>query len=431
MRRAADGAYWASWAATRSLVDRLTRELLDDCAAPAEPDSNDRVAAARLAALGVEVTTQGDPKLTQEAEIRMNAVSWLKRDRERTAHREDLSCGARGRPPTRRLMARICRLTGQLEAARLWQEAGQWDRERLAACGGPRAGSMWAAPLDGMTQLLSNGHCRLASLKRIGGISLARGLRCECKSKSGAVCRADLGLRGEHFDLCRHAASRIRPHTAMVAMLARRCRASGAHVDVERVVPHLCVWKSDHACIDAVMDVVAWWPGRLLQHCVDCTIRSPHATRYGVEEDITGRAQREKHRRYGEEVWPLATTTYGRLGEEGDALLEVLVAEARAADGESTATQRGAVSSWRRDIERAVQHALADQIMIALGSSGLFAWGSASRVAASATLHESHELSADQLTRIAASRQAALRRREAKAANSAPFNLFAPSLTPA
>ena len=413
--QAANGAYWASWASTRPLVERLTTELLRMAPAWTDPDSDDTAAAAALAEAGVEVTTDGAATLGQDALAEVNAVPWLRRDLDREEHKIDLRCGARGSPPTHRLMGRIGRLSAQLAAARLWDKADVWDKERLAACGGPKAGSLWAAPLDGNTQLLGNGHWRIASLRRLGGISLPRGLRCACQNKKGAPCGQLLGERGEHLDLCRWGASKLRPHTSMVHALARRCRQSGAHVDVERVVPDMAIWTTTDECIDAVLDVVSWWPGRLQQHSVDCTIRSPHASRYGVCEDITGRAQREKHRRYGQTVWPLATTTYGRVGDEGDALIELLASEARAAGGDDIATQRGAAAGWRRDIERAVQHAIADQVLLALGAAGVHAWSSASRAASSAATDPEHVLSADQLIRIEAARDAAIRRREAKA----------------
>ena len=125
-------------------------------------------------------------------------------------------------------------------------------------------------------------------------------------------------------------------------------------------------------------------------------------------------------------VWPLATTTYERMGEEGDALIELLVSEARAAGGDEVATQRGAAASWRRDLERAVQHAIADEVLVALGATGVHAWSSASRAAISATTGSEHVLSADQLIRIGAARKAAVRRREAKARTSSLFDALDP-----
>ena len=103
----------------------------------------------------------------------------------------------------------------------------------------------------------------------------------------------------------------------------------------ERAVPNLATWSEGDTCTDAVMDLVCRWPGRVNQYLIDVTIRSPHAVRYGVSEDITGRASREKHTKYGSTVWPLASTTYGRIGEEGEALISVVICEARAA-GAST-----------------------------------------------------------------------------------------------
>ena len=139
-------------------------------------------------------------------------------------------------------------------------------------------------------------------------------------------------------------------------------------MDIERAVPELAVWK-DSACVDAIMDAIAWWPGRLQRHLVDVTIRCPHAARYGPGDDVTQRAENEKHHRYGQSVWPLAYTSYGRLGREGQQLLELLSAEAREAAGLYD-TQRSVVAAWRRDLERCLLFAIADGALQALGATG-------------------------------------------------------------
>ena len=164
----------------------------------------------------------------------------------------------------------------------------------------------------------------------------------------------------------------MRPHRSVVSSLAWLGRRGGAHVDTERAIPELAAWNGDE-CTEAIMDAVIWWPGRLQQHLVDVTIRCPHAARYAPEEDATQRAEKEKHRRYGESVWPLAFTTYGRLGQEGLQLLELLAAEARDAAGLYD-TQRAVVASWRRDLERSLLFAIADGALQALGAGGCCKW---------------------------------------------------------
>lgn len=214
---------------------------------------------------------------------------------------------------------------------------------------------------------MPNGHWRVATLKRLGALTPPPGACCAHMNRAGQRCGQQLGADALHLDLCRHATGRLRPHTAGVQSLAQRSRRAGANVDVERCIPELAIWHSEERCVDAIMDLVTWWPGRLQQFLLDLTIRSPHASRYGITEDITGRAGQEKHRRYGEAVWAIAMTTYGRLGYEAMRALDLLAGEAKAAGGDPS-TQRGLTSRWRADLERAVLHAIADQHLLALGA---------------------------------------------------------------
>ena len=215
--------------------------------------------------------------------------------------------------------------------------------------------------------MMPNGQWRVATLKRVGALTPPQGARCAHMNRAGQRCGQLLGPDAVHLDLCRHAAGRLRPHTAGVQSSAQHSRRLGANADVERCVPELAVWPTEEKCTDAILDVVAWWPGRLQQFFLDLTIRSPHASRYGITEDITGRASREKHRRYGEAVWAIAMTTYGRMGYDAIRALDLLAGEAKAAAGDPL-TQRGLASRWRAELERAVLHAIADQHLLALGA---------------------------------------------------------------
>ena len=133
----------------------------------------------------------------------------------------------------------------------------------------------------------------MASLRRLGAVSLSPSLPCKSTSRKGVLCNQPFGQDDIHFDLCQVGGGRLRPHGAQVAALGRQCRMAGAFVDIERVVPDLAAWTGDDDCTDAIMDLVCWWPGRVNQYLIDVTIRSPHAARYSVTEDITSRASRE------------------------------------------------------------------------------------------------------------------------------------------
>ena len=127
----------------------------------------------------------------------------------------------------------------------------------------------------------------------------------------------------------------------------------------------------------------------------------------------TARAAREKHRRYSEEVWPLAYTSYGRLGGEGIRFLELLCAEAREASG-SYETQRGLVASWRRDLERALLHAIADSALQSLGAKGLCLWEVDATTRLGPAAASCLDLAPDVLQTVELKRQAAITCRSRK-----------------
>lgn len=362
---AADGAQWASWLTTRELCHSLAAEI-GAPAYPVGPPQDIKDAQRRLSDRGVLVELDGKVGLTQHAAAELALVDWIATDRiaEHTWQRQ--------RQPTHRLLGRIGSLCSQLDVVALWRASEQEDRDRIQAASGRQVGATWTAPMQGSTQIFPNGHWRMATQMRLGTLRLPPNIHCAMPKAGGKPCRAILDTRGLHTLLCKAGPSRLRPHRSVTSSLAQLCRRSGAHVDIERTVPELATWK-DGGCVDAVMDAIAWWPGRLQRHLIDITIRCPHAARYTPGEDATQRAENEKHHRYGQDVWPLAYTSYGRLGQEGQQLLELLCAEARDASGIYD-TQRSVVAAWRRDLERSLLFALADGALQALGAIGCRIW---------------------------------------------------------
>ena len=168
---------------------------------------------------------------------------------------------------------------------------------------------------------------------------------------------------------CAAGPARLRPHTSVLTALAEVLRAARGNVDVERALPSVRVTSGVGVLEEAVMDVTAWWPGDAAWYAVDVTIRHPGAARYGAAGRRAGvaaqMAEREKHRRYGPEVIPLAFESGGRLGDEGAAGLEQLAAVAAAS--ECITTSRGLVTRWRQRLEAALLFALVDATLLALG----------------------------------------------------------------
>ena len=202
----------------------------------------------------------------------------------------------------------------------------------------------------------------------------------------------------------------MRPHRAVQNFCASQLRDAGASVDLERVVPALHRWgparsatsarvrrergapaegtqaaastgpdagsevRAEQAeeCEEAVLDVVACWPGQCAQHCIDVTIRCPYGVRYertGVAAGVASRtSEKEKKARYGPTVLPLAYETLGRLGLESQHALQQLAQQARCFASDAVGRGKRLVSAWRREQERALLWAEADVVLVSLGA---------------------------------------------------------------
>ena len=186
------------------------------------------------------------------------------------------------------------------------------------------------------------------------------------------VCGRAMGKWCEHALLCKCGPARLRPHRALAGVLARELRDCGAEVDLERVVPDLSnIAAEDPEKRDAVMDIVANFPGSYAMHYVDVFIRCPHAARYTRAADVPGsaaaKAADEKRERYGPLVLPLVFESQGRLGLDGRRALETLALHASATMRDQWAVQR-LVPRWHACLERAVMFATAEIVLLALGS---------------------------------------------------------------
>ena len=193
----------------------------------------------------------------------------------------------------------------------------------------------------------------------------------------------DRGLR--HVWHCQTGVARLRIHNAIAGTAANDLRAAGGHVDVERAMPAMAKFLPDGTVEEAIMDVTAWWPGALEWYGVDVTVRYAGATRYSGAPRRAGQAanaaEREKHRRYGRDVLPLAFEAGGRLGPASMRALQRL-ADAAAASSGGLLNRTALLAKWRRHLEGALLFASADAMLCALGRSQAGAqtaarWGSA------------------------------------------------------
>ena len=152
----------------------------------------------------------------------------------------------------------------------------------------------------------------------------------------------------------------------------RTLRAAGAEVDYERHVPHMYQWDPEKRVYrEAILDVVAVWPGDSAMRCYDVTIASPHAARVNNPWRRPGVAARAgeatKARRYGRQVRPLSFESYGRLGPHSLTCLREAAREA-SLFGRSDMSARQVEQRWRADMELALAYAQADAMLAAKGA---------------------------------------------------------------
>ena len=173
-----------------------------------------------------------------------------------------------------------------------------------------------------------------------------------------------------HPQLCKQGPARMRPHRALAHALARVLRACRAEVDIERVVPELVQVGDNGVVHEAVMDLVATFPGSVRPLYIDVTIRCPHAARYVQAATAPGQAAaggvKDKRDRYGTDVLPVVFETYGRAAPETLRSLEMIATHAGCCLRDAWAAPR-LVPRWRATLERIVQFAAADIDLLALG----------------------------------------------------------------
>lgn len=193
-------------------------------------------------------------------------------------------------------------------------------------------------------------------------------------------CCAPIDRRGVHFHLCQVGTARFRPHRAVLVRLAKLFKAAGAHVDIERACPELYQrldetgargnqvpatrWK------EAILDVVAKFPGGNTQYKLDVTLRSAYAESYGTTHTCVGLAaaagERHKLDRYGPTVLPIAFETLGRMGPASVSCMESLLLEAQVWGRERFNPVR-TMAQWRLALETTLAYEVAEVALQNLG----------------------------------------------------------------
>ena len=356
-------AYWASWAANVDRVRATCAEHGRDFGGEEWKQGAER-AAAELHLQGVAVHKDRVAAFTQGAAAEEDASPWKERG------------GRATRPGSgQRQMSSILRLLEQRQATKLWQNTPAGRQAELLGAGGEGTGMTWTACPDSSSKVLPDAHWRVATNLRLGSLRAHPEARCNLRSKAthNRPCGRclDQGLR--HVWHCRTSTARLRVHNAIARTLALLLQAAGGNVDLERAVPAMAVEKPDGKVTDAILDVTCWFPGRIEWFALDVTIRFPGSKRYVGAARKAGEAasvgEREKVRRYGQDVLPLAFETGGRLGAASMRSLQTLALAAQASSI-GASTTRGLANQWRRRLEEVLVFACADVMLAATQGSG-------------------------------------------------------------
>ena len=122
------------------------------------------------------------------------------------------------------------------------------------------------------------------------------------------------------------------------------------------------------------MDITCWFPGTGAWRLLDVTVRAPYAAGVASAAAVPGAAgaggERDKRRRYGPAVAPVAFETFGRVSPESMAVLLQLASEAAAANPAISA--RALYGRWRQRLERELLFADADVVHLGLAGTAEF-----------------------------------------------------------
>ena len=342
-----DIALLASWDSHQKRARELCTAL-DRAGDHTDADAEALEAERALERKGLRVRRDKHPEMTEAARAELAPTAWSD-----TPH---LACPGQ---PVRQLGAGL-RILERLHACRLWTRLDATGRTRILSAGGPQTGMTWTGLPDPGMRTMPDEHWRVSTAERLGLLVCPPGIPCGLpRARNKGCCGKilDRGLR--HVWHCKTGAARLRIHRSLQFTFARDLRASGGHVDVERAMPSMAIFNEDGSIEESIMDITVWWPGSTAWFGLDVTIRYAGATRYVGAQRTAGKAadiaEREKHRRYGRDVLPVAFEAGGRLGLDSMASLQRLAdAAVTAAGGGRVLTRQGLVAQWRRRLEGAL-----------------------------------------------------------------------------
>ena len=220
---------------------------------------------------------------------------------------------------------------------------------------------------------MSTDHFLTAMRLRLADLDLGSGATCQMEKGNGDDSRRaePLDRRGEHCLKCRKGRARYGTHRAMEVALQKCLKQNGIYADMERNVPDLYKKAENGSVKEAVLDLVVRAPANPRSRFIDVTIRCPqrkdkdHGEAPGEMAEL---GERDKARRYGAHVMPLAFESYGRMGPESMMTLRQLTWDASTV--QKCAVHRLATmmySDWRTKLERTLLLEVADIALCCLG----------------------------------------------------------------
>ena len=288
-----------------------------------------------------------------------------------------------------RLFGRIMRGLDTLQAVELHRQANPDQQARMLSAAGASVGAFWSAVPTDDAQRLTNAQWNMALRLYLGhGFAFPPDVRCQLTTQDGEVCMKPLDDTLKHVTVCMNGPAKTRAHRALMTVLRRALEKSGAAVDEERVVPEWYKMQRDGSIKEARLDLVVHYPGSSAVERIDVTVFSPFSAVHQRGESASSAsirpgaaakvAEKSKHVRYGPDVAPLAFESFGRLGQEGHALLARLRRAALDYGKRKPGGGRPVGLNLRRlrlHMESALFREVADAALLALGCKASLALG--------------------------------------------------------
>ena len=273
--------------------------------------------------------------------------------------------------PERHLLSHYLRHAAETRYKGMLEAADASDRTRLLSASGPTAGSSFTSPLNNDGVSYSDRQWSLAIRWRLGIPHPGPPQACMNQSAArGEACEESIDADGDHAVECERGPLRNQRHDALADDYASIMEEIGA---VARREVFVAEWSGQR---EAWLDVWAYGIAEVPDALLDITVRHPRAERYqpgaaNAAGFAAAKAESEKDERYpcqsGRSVWPIAHETWGRLGSQAEALLQVCAAAAARRAYRRGRLPGNCLRRWRARLDATLHRSIAAQLSAARG----------------------------------------------------------------